>query len=139
MVCVFRSRQHMGSYRALVGKEFIYGQQDCFSLVRQFYALRGIDLPDYERPLDLHTSDSIFLDQAVAYGFKSVPFEARQLGDVFIMRLGTRTPMHAAIYIPDDKILHQRHGSLSALEVFGRYYRSRVAAVYRYATGDACG
>ena len=139
MVCVFRSRQHMGSYRALVGKEFVYGQQDCFSLLRQFYALRGIDLPDYERPHDLSTSDSIFLDQAATYGFKSVPLETRQLGDVLIMRLGTRTPMHAAIYIPDDKILHQRHGSLSALEVFGRYYRLRVAAVYRYATGDAGG
>lgn len=129
----------MGNYRSLVGKEFVYGHQDCFSLLQQFYALRGVELPDFERPLDLDTTDSIFLSQAEAYGFKQVSIDKRQLGDVFIMKLGTRTPMHAAIYIPDDKILHQRHGSLSALEVFGRYYRSRVAAVYRYATGDACG
>ena len=53
------------------------------------------------------------------------------------MRLGTRTPMHAAIYLKDDRILHQRMNSVSAIEPLTRYYRDRVSAVYRHATGHA--
>lgn len=96
----------------------------------------GVLLPDFERPEDLETTSSIFLEQAEAYGFYEVDIAERKLGDVLIMRLMTRTPMHAAIYVGADKILHQRFNSLSAVEPFGRYYRQSVAAVYRYATGD---
>ena len=96
----------------------------------------GVLLPDFERPDDLETTNSIFLEQAEAYGFYEIDVTERRAGDVLIMRLMTRTPMHAAIYVGADKILHQRFNSLSAIEPFGRYYRQSVAAVYRYATGD---
>ena len=67
------------------------------------------------------------------HGFRQVEYTSRKPGDVLIMRLGTATPMHAAILLSDERILHQRQDSLSAVEPFGRYYVSRVAAVFRYA------
>ena len=126
----------MVNYRSLTGKEFAYGTQDCFTLICDYYRLLGVLLPDFERPEDLETTSSIFLEQAEAYGFYEIVMAERRIGDVLIMRLMTRTPMHAAIYVGGDKILHQRFNSLSAVEPFGRYYRQSVAAVYRYATGD---
>ena len=126
----------MVNYRALTGKEYVYGIQDCYTLIRDYYKLKGILLPDFERPEDLDTADSIFLEQAELCGFYPVDFNLRKAGDMVVMKLRTRTPMHAAIYVGDDKILHQRTSSLSAVEPFGRYYRQSVAAVYRYATGD---
>ncbi|ADD94953.1 hypothetical protein [uncultured phage MedDCM-OCT-S01-C58] len=126
----------MVNYRSLTGKEFVYGAQDCFTLICDYYRLMGVLLPDFERPEDLETTSSIFLEQAEAYGFYEIDIAERRIGDVLIMRLMTRTPMHAAIYVGADKILHQRFNSLSAVEPFGRYYRQSVAAVYRYATGD---
>jgi cell wall-associated NlpC family hydrolase len=54
-----------------------------------------------------------------------------------VMRLGTRTPMHGAIYVGDDKILHQRVDSISAVEPLRQYYRKRIAAVFRHATCHA--
>jgi len=126
----------MVNYRALTGKEFVYGIQDCYTVIRDYYKLKGVLLPDFERPEDLETTDSIFLEQAELCGFYPVDFDLRKVGDMVVMKLRTKTPMHAAIYVGDDKILHQRTNSLSAVEPFGRYYRQSVAAVYRYATGD---
>jgi len=126
----------MVDYRALLGRQWDYGKNDCYSLLREYYGLLGIDLPDFPRPESLERTESIFFKHAQAIGFKTVLFEDRRKHDVLIMRLGTSNPMHAAIYVGDDKILHQRTNSLSAVEPFGRYYRQSVAAVYRYATGD---
>ena len=124
----------MVNAQSLVGKAWDYGRQDCFTIVRDYYALLGLSLPDFERPADLERTDSIFLRHAAELDFAEVDFDSRQEGDVLIMRLGTRTPMHAAIYLKGDRILHQRSRSVSAIESFGRYYRQRVAAVFRHAT-----
>ena len=123
----------MVNYRTLIGRQWEYGRFDCFTLVRDWFKLQGVELPDFARPDDLETCDSIFLQQMPVHGFRQVEYSSRKPGDVLIMRLGTATPMHAAILLPDQRILHQRQNSLSAVEPFGRYYVSRVAAVFRYA------
>ena len=125
----------MVNYQSLIGRQWAYGKFDCFTLIRDWFGLHGIELPDFERPDDLEVCDSIFLEQAVAIGFKQVSTEQRKPGDVLIMRLDTRTPMHAAILLPDELILHQRQDSLSAIEPLRRYYVERIAAVFRYAAG----
>lgn len=123
----------MVNYQSLLGRQWEYGVFDCYTLLRDYFALEGIYLPNFERPVDLETSSSIFLAQAERIGFKQVNYNSRQPGDVLIMRLGTREPMHAAVLLSDERILHQRQDSLSAIEPLGRYYVSRVAAVFRYA------
>ena len=123
----------MVNYQSLLGRQWKYGVFDCYTMVRDYFALEGVRLPDFERPADLETSDSIFLAQAERIGFKQVDYNSRRPGDVLIMKLGTKDPMHAAVLLPDERILHQRQDSLSAVEPLGRYYVSRVAAVFRYA------
>ena len=123
----------MVNYQSLLGRQWKYGVFDCYTMVRDYFALEGVRLPDFERPADLETSDSIFLAQAERIGFQQVEYNSRRPGDVLIMKLGTKDPMHAAVLLPDERILHQRQDSLSAVEPLGRYYASRVAAVFRYA------
>ena len=122
----------MVNYQSLIGRQWDYGKHDCFSLVRDFFKLKGVNLPDFARPDQLEISESIFLEQAEAIGFGQVSWDKRRADDVLIMRLDTRTPMHAAILLPDEFILHQRQNSLSAAEPLRRYYVERVAAVFRY-------
>ena len=124
----------MVDYQALLGRQWEYGVNDCFSLVRDYFRLRGIEIPNFERPADLETCESIFLQQAKACGFVEVEFAMRKPGDVLIMRLGTTAPMHAAILLKDEQILHQRQDSLSTTEGLTAYYVKRVRAVFRYAT-----
>ena len=133
MAYLERAKQTMVDYRTLIGRQWEYGKFDCFTLIRDWFGLQGVQLPDFERPADLETCESIFLRQALAIGFKQVDYSKRRPGDVLIMNLGTAAPMHAAVLLPNERILHQRQDSLSAVEPFGRYYVSRVAAVFRYA------
>lgn len=120
--------------RALVGQEWDYGKQDCYTLVQQYYKQLGVQLRDFERPEDLGTTDSIFLKHAKSLGFKQVELNNRQESDVLLMRLGTRSPMHAAIYLGNDRILHQRMDSISAVEPLRQYYWKRTVAAFRHAT-----
>ena len=120
-----------------MGRQWEYGKQDCFSLLRDYYHLLGIDIPDFPRPESLERTESIFLKHAKAVGFERVPFEDSRPHDVLIMKLGTKAPMHAAIYVGRDRILHQRMNGISAVEPLRRYYWQRTAAVYRHATCPA--
>jgi cell wall-associated NlpC family hydrolase len=123
----------MVDYRSLIGRQWEYGKADCFTLVRDWFKLQGVELPDYERPKSTETCESIFLKEMPLQGFKAVTLQTRQPGDVLIMRMATRTPMHAAILLSDERILHQQRDSLSAVVPLSRYYLARVAAVFRYA------
>ena len=123
--------------RPLVGKEWTYGEQDCYSLLRQYFELLGVTLPDFERPEDLGTTDSMFLKHARRLDFHQIDISDRQESDVLLMRLGTRAPMHAAIYLGNDKILHQRMDSISAVEPLRQYYWKRTVAAFRHATCQA--
>ena len=125
----------MVDYQSLIGRRWEYGEFDCYTLMRDFYRLLGIKLPQYVRPADLDTCNSIFLDQMPKQGFGEVPFNRRLPNDVLLMRLGTRTPMHAAILLPNERILHQKQDSLSCVEILNAYYVRRTEAVFRYAAG----
>lgn len=129
----------MADHRQLIGKPWIYGEQDCYTMVRSYFQLQGIDLPDFERPDDLETSSSIYLRQALGLGFERVEFEQRRVGDVAIMKLGTREPMHAAIFVAPWEILHHMRDRLSGVEWLSSYYVKSIAAVFRYAAGSSAG
>ena len=67
----------MVNYQSLVGLNWEYGKSDCFGLVRNYFKLLGVELPEYERPKDLQTCDSIFLDQLPKKGFQQIPINQR--------------------------------------------------------------
>ena len=129
----------MANYQSLTGLPWDYGKQDCYTLVRQYFALQGVQLRDFERPADLELTPSIYLREAAALGFQQVNFEDRQVGDVAIMKLGTKEPMHAAIFVEPWRILHQKQDSISSVEWLSSYYVRRIAAVFRYAAGSSAG
>lgn len=130
----------MVDYRSLIGCPWEYGVTDCYTLVRDYFRLQGVELPDFERPCDLESHDqSIFLHEAENLGFTQVPLIERRPGDVLIMRLGTRTPMHAAILVDCDRILHQIQDARSGVEDLRSYYVRSIAAVFRYAAGPSAG
>lgn len=129
----------MADYRTLIGRSWDYGKQDCYTIIRDYFALQGIALPDFERPVDLELTPSIYLREAVALGFERISFENRRAGDVAIMKLGTAEPMHAAVFVEPWQILHQKRDAPSAVEWLSSYYVRSIAAVYRYAAGSSAG
>ena len=123
----------MVNYKSLVGRQWQYGVFDCYSIVRDYYKLLGINLPDYERPEDVDTCESIFLKESNKLNFKQVNINERKVDDVLIMKIWTKEPMHGAVLLKNDMILHQKYESLSCSEFYNHYYRKRTVGCFRYA------
>lgn len=138
-------------YRApLVGRNYIHGIQDCYSIVRDFYERElGVYLPDYEREdawWESKESKSLYLDGFGEAGFVEV--NDLQYGDVMLCRVGrTEHVNHAVIWLGDNGllkseqteacigsalILHHPYGRKSVREVFGHQWQERVVKVVRY-------
>ncbi len=122
----------------LVGRKWNYGVNDCWTMIQDYYKLLGISLPDHERPTDLATlTESMYLERMPQMGFHQIDLNRRRTNDVLIMQIMTQTPMHAAVFLLDErgneKILHNKKDSISSIEQFGLYYRQSTVAVFRYA------
>jgi cell wall-associated NlpC family hydrolase len=124
--------KHMVDYSTLLGREWCYGVHDCYTLVRDFYQLNNIHLPDFKRPDDLNSCESVFLEQAPSHGFIDVGWGQHRPGDMLVFKIQTASAMHGGIYVGDMQLLHQRMNSLSVVEQLHHYYIKRVCAVFRY-------
>ena len=117
-----------------VGREFVFGVVDCYSLVKDWYGKEfGLQLNDYQRrDLFWERGENPYLDNFHREGFQKVPFDELQYGDALLMQLGSSLPNHAAIYIGDQQILHHIQGRLSSRDVLGSYYAKNTAMVLRH-------
>ncbi|WP_240648141.1 NlpC/P60 family protein [Pararobbsia silviterrae] len=122
-----------------MGRQFVHGVLDFWSLVRDYYARElGIALEDAFRPdgwwndgqSDLYTAG---LEQR---GGIVLPEHAElQTGDVILMQIRSTNgvPNHAAVYLGDTHILHHLYGRLSSRDVYGGYWRQATRFVARHA------
>ena len=117
-----------------VGREFVFGVIDCYTLVRDWYANElGISLRDYERRDKFwERGENLYMDNFAAEGFRQIPVEQIQRGDLILMNLVSPLPNHAAIYLGDQMILHHVQSRLSSRDVYA------IGAGY-YGKSTACG
>jgi len=117
-----------------VGREFVFGVVDCYSLVRDWYKREWqIELHDFPRRDGFwERNENLYLDSYKTQGFRQVAFEELQHGDAVLMQLGANLPNHAAIYLGDQQILHHVQGRLSSRDVYGGYYVKNTAMVLRH-------
>jgi len=104
----------------LLGRPFVHGIWDCYSLVRDWHASEhGIIIPEYPRahlwwrPEDGYEGGNMYEEGFVEAGFKRVIRSSPLPGDCFICRLKSPVLNHAGVYLGNDTILHHPGGSLS--------------------------
>jgi len=117
----------------LVGRPFVHGVLDCYSLVRDYYAGIGIDLPDYDREDEwwLNGGD-LYRAHFAEAGFVVIdPSELRE-HDALLMQIASPVPNHAAVMLADGQILQHLHGRLSGRYVYGGYWRRVTALALRH-------
>ncbi|AFX83912.1 putative phage cell-wall peptidase [uncultured Mediterranean phage MEDS5 group] len=117
-----------------IGREFVHGIVDCYSLVRDFFQREyGITLHDYHRRDDWwHNGQNMYVDNFEKEGFSRVPTEEMQRGDLLLVSMRSTVPNHAAIYLGDQQILHHVQGRLSSRDVLGGYYLKSCDRVIRH-------
>lgn len=116
----------------LSGRNFIHGEQDCYTAVRDWFATqRGIYLPEYPREQDWWLKgQNIYLEHFAEAGFVEV--STLQDADAVLMRIGSSVPNHAAVVLPDGKIFHHLAGRLSCTEPYSGFYRKLTTHYLRY-------
>ena len=117
-----------------VGRQFVFGVTDCYTLCRDWYKREwGLVLYDYERRDEwwLNGQD-LYNDNYAKEGFYQIPLADIERGDMLLMQFTTDRPTHAAIYLGDQLILHHLDGRLSSRDLLGRYYLERTVKALRH-------
>lgn len=116
----------------LIGRKFVHGVIDCYSLIRDYYAQElNISLPDFQRADNWwHAGQNLYLDNFMTAGFVRVDEVAKH--DMLLMQVASPVPNHGAVYIGDAQIIQHCHGRLSSRDVYGGYWRKVTSHILRH-------
>lgn len=137
---------------ALIGRSFVPGVTDCYSLIRDIFRLgregcaaQGIDWP-YE-PIELpevardaaweNDGKNLYVDHFKAFGFTEITFGEARPGDAFLISVNHTTLNHAGLLVGNNLLVQHLPLRLSRREPAGIWARAAVKWL-RY-TGAANG
>lgn len=119
--------------RPLVGRQFVLGHADCWSLIMDYYRQEhGLILPNYS--VERHwweEGENLYMDNWHDCGFREFD-GAPQAGDMVIMQVSAPVANHAGILLEDGMLLHHMYGMLSQRVPYGGYWKERTVKVLRH-------
>lgn len=117
----------------LVGRPFLFGILDCFTLIKDYYKeTLNIDIPEFDRTDGFWDRDEdLYMQGYEKAGFVEVPHV--RLHDVILMQIRSKeVANHGAVYIGDTMILHHLYGKLSSRDIYGGYFREATRKFLRH-------
>lgn len=118
----------------LIGREFIHGVNDCYSVVRDWFRReRGITLKNFARGYGWwDMNKNLYSENFASAGFEEVAVDHIQIGDVLLMKIGgAQVIHHAAVVTGNNEITHHMFHRLSGKDQLSRWARC-IAKVVRF-------
>jgi proteasome lid subunit RPN8/RPN11 len=128
-----------GYVAPLIGRQWVWGVCDCWTLVRDWYGQHGLSLPDWERPLtpDEFEVDPMFDRCWRAAGFRELDeAEDLRVGDAVLMAIGNAGLNHVGVHVGDGLLLHHLRGRLSSRDLYGGWLQKCTGKRLRHYDGD---
>lgn len=112
----------------LLEREFIWGVQDCYSLLRDYYKEKlGIELPFFPREWAFwNKGQDMFTDKVVEAGFKRIPYEMVEVNDIAFFKNESKVANHIGIVSGNNELMQQGVGSLSRISRLDLYHRNVI-------------
>lgn len=118
-------------YSKILGREFKWGEADCYSLMRDWhFKNHHILLRDYPRDELFFKHSNPFEDLASKEGFVQVT-DYRE-GNVVLFTIGSDNVNHCALIENEGHMLHHVENCFSKRDLFSGPWQKRVKAVYRH-------
>ncbi len=116
----------------LIGRDFKYGEADCYALVKDAYHLAGIELPVLQRgDIDDDAEQERITEELVKVFTRVDDISNAEIGDVVVTALGGKA-CHMAIYIGDGRFLHHAHNQMSLRERLSEGWLKRIHSIWRH-------
>ena len=120
-------------YKApLVGRNYHHGVLDCYSIIVDYFAELGIELPNFDRDDKWWLAGgNLYAENFHKAGFSKVEGPPQQ-HDVLLMQIASPVINHGAIFLGDGKILQHCANRLSSRDVWGGAWQRSTVAVVRH-------
>lgn len=118
-----------------IGKQFVHGETDCYSLVRDFYKNEfDIELTNYARSDNWwNCGQDLYMQNFKKEGFYLLgDLDEPQFGDLYLIAFQASVACHAAIYVGENKVLHHVVNRLSKVDRYQGYLRNWTVARIRH-------
>jgi len=124
------------NYNNLIGRDYIFGEQDCFEAVRDWYRAHSVIVPPRRNWIDnwWHHGYNYIKEDISQWPFTKVKNPV--YGDILTFKVQNPVENHIGVYLDDDRFFHHAVDRMSCVEDMYPFWAEFLESIYRY-DGDS--